>query len=845
MIFALEIHGFGEVGAINEVTDTVRDGAYLRVTLASALSVDDVGRDLYVWGVTGLPTGHYTIADVDGSDVLLATALGGTWSGSAGCALDECYHICDGVPPYVTGVEAADLWLDALESDEEQPAVTTSAGQDVPLLGGIASIDGIEVRLSGYLRDRFAALLYQPVAKVAESIGATVETLVTWGGPLPLDTPIYVGSESIHATSVASSTVDGVTYYTHDVRRGALNTNPTEHLAGEWCIEYVRTPVGLQVSCYTYPDDATSRDDRTRVWTGRVEGWQLDGGGATLRLRMATHVLGVRGFALGKSQAVQWRRGDDSPDDIDWLLWYIEPPRLTRWWPCLEFLGFCLPVPDGDNVWAYGDAVPVPTYADVTRVKLETIDMMERQAAAIEYVWHLGAPDSGGPWAMVDTQYLSRGNWRDSDLSEFASEVTVDEFGQRSLVRVALCPIYPVAADRPQNDVERSGISPMGHVQVHPVEAIRQIVQSSGTGACGDYDTLPVECGCGVPDLGVDTASFDAALAADPTLTAGNVIIRGDEQAKLPELLEMLCRCYGYSLVSDAAGRVRLADMASMSPTAVLTVDDLAEGLIPNYSADYRATLTGFSYQFDRPWLGTVDTLSSRAGADYPVYVDGLATSSVSLKPTFAPYVDNQSQAALAARMGRLAYLNASVSARLTVQVVPTWEGDVGDLARVTLPALPGAEYGATGLDAYGRIIDRQRDIRPIGETWDSVTIAMYGAVVVDDAGLWAPTLLVVSVTSDAVFKCGVGSFGGLVSRLRVGDRVMLYDPLWTARADDPAVVSGVSGTSVTLSAAWKSGGVDVTPAVDDIISLVAHDSCPALSQSEWAWLRPEEEWSR
>ena len=46
-----------------------------------------------------------------------------------------------------------------------------------------------------------------------------------------------------------------------------------------------------------------------------------------------------------------------------------------------------------------------------------------------------------------------------------------------------------------------------------PRRGHRQILQSSGFGALGDYDTLPRECGCALPNSALDTGSFDDLIA--------------------------------------------------------------------------------------------------------------------------------------------------------------------------------------------------------------------------------------------------------------------------------------------------------------------------------------------
>ena len=202
-----------------DVTDTARDEPYLRVTLGVELDAGTLAARSTCKGPTGLTRDTYTIAAVDGFDVLLATDDGGTWSGDGGGALGM-YHLSDGTPAFASGANAAAMWREVLEDAQGKPAVTTTAGQTSPLLGGIASVDGIEVQLASAMRDAFCALLYPAVAKLAIALDGTDETVTTWGSALTDGAPVYIGAECIQSQGSSSSVIDGVTYYEHDVRRG-------------------------------------------------------------------------------------------------------------------------------------------------------------------------------------------------------------------------------------------------------------------------------------------------------------------------------------------------------------------------------------------------------------------------------------------------------------------------------------------------------------------------------------------------------------------------------------------------------------------------------------------------
>ena len=301
--------------------------------------------------------------------------------------------------------------------------------------------------------------------------------------------------------------------------------------------------------------------------------------------------------------------------------------------------------------------------------------------------------------------------------------------------------------------------------------------------------------------------------------------MNGAEIEKLPELLVMLLRTYGFGLVSDRFGRVRIVDLTDTTPTLTLTVDDLAFGFKPTYSAGYKTTLTAFSVTVERPWLADQIIENMKAGADFPVYAEQLGTSTIAVKPPFAAYVDEVSRGALVARMADLLGINAAIGGTLRANVSTAWTGSVGDVVRVTFDQLPGSVYGDESMDCVGRVIDLDQQIREVGESWNSVTIALYGATDVAE-NLWAPTVVVATVTADDEFTVVAGGFGADGwTRFRAGDRVMLYDSTWTARADDPTPIDSVVASKIFLSAAWKSGGLDITPAAGDIVALVAYSS--------------------
>jgi hypothetical protein len=69
-------------------------------------------------------------------------------------------------------------------------------------------------------------------------------------------------------------------------------------------------------------------------------------------------------------------------------------------------------------------------------------------------------------------------------------------------------------------------------------------------------------------------------------------------------------------------------------------------------------------------------------------------------------------------------------------------------------------------------------------------------------------------------------------------DEVLLYDENFTLRSTDgAATISSVSGNTITLSAAWKSGGSDITPAPTDIMLHGEKQNQTTETQTEFAWI--------
>ena len=75
-------------------------------------------------------------------------------------------------------------------------------------------------------------------------------------------------------------------------------------------------------------------------------------------------------------------------------------------------------------------------------------------------------------------------------------------------------------------------------------------------------------------------------------------------------------------------------------------------------------------------------------------------------------------------------------------------------------------------------------------------------------------------------------------STFNVNDEVLLYDDNFTLRSTDgAATISAISGDTITLSAAWKSGGLDVTPAPTDIMLHGEQQNQTTETQTEYAWI--------
>lgn len=821
-VFAIEFGGWGEAGPQVTISDVSAPSAGVRVLEAAGhgLTSADVGSRVRVHGITSLPSGVYVVADVDGDDVTITASVGATGAPvAAWLALEDPYRIVDGVPDGVASDNPRlRNWIDSAAD-----AVSITAGQRVPLLGGIATVDGIEIRLTREATDAFCASMYPQFVSIVEPLTYTATSARVWGLSEPADGVYFLCDEAVYLSDPVSDTVDGVTFWDVTLRRGILGSSARSHIAGLWLVADLRTPIGLPARAYV---------DGTQVISGFCERWNLAAAGVWVA-QIGSHVLAVHGLTMGKSSdVVQYTRATRVAA-TDFGIWYLEPRPRVGTWRYLEFLGFAVPYPIGENIWAFGDAVSIPTFADCVRLKLEDLSKIEQQARVVTSPRWYGTPDAGGPWFSVDARHANS----DDDLRDIAPEARDVE----KLTRVAVDFARPVNVAVAANDVARVGVMPLGYVGVHPVEAIRQILQSTGGGDNGDFDTLPEEIGARLPDSALDVASFDAAIDAWPYMVAANVAFRGDDVAKSGDVLSMLCRVYGFALVSDSIGRVRLVDLAAVTATAALGYADLLHGSQIEYSGDYSASLLSVRVAFDAPWAAAPVSEKINATNTAPSYVRGIATTSVDLSPTFAAWVDESSRAQFFARWRRIQYSNVGIQTTLTVQTVPTWSGDVGDLVSVALPVLPAFVAGETGgLDALGRIVNRVRTVRAVGESWDTVTIIVYGGVATDTRPLWSPTGEVDTVTDDETFTLDFADYGG-DNLFEVGDLVWLWDEYMTTRVSVAAEVLAVDGDELTISDDWG-----VTPAAGDIVTHAERTGQPTDALETWAWMldaAPATEW--
>jgi hypothetical protein len=322
-------------------------------------------------------------------------------------------------------------------------------------------------------------------------------------------------------------------------------------------------------------------------------------------------------------------------------------------------------------------------------------------------------------------------------------------------------------------------------------EVVKTVLQSSGTGQRGTYDTLGTAAGYGLPADWMDVSAYP--------LSPAEVALVDEEAASLADLAGGWFRLQGLCLVQRrlASGEVALT-LVFVDPTENGGALELAQ-------ADVQVAGVSVPRLVEAPNQIKIDTTAGPYAG--PVYVinslaqaqqEGTRSTEIS-----APQATAQAAVALAVtllRRGRgQSLIKLTVGPWVDLQV-----GDVIDLKTAHPSQYDWANASRQPADVPARVVGWKLNLWT-GEQELTLLLAGSGALSVN----LCPTATIASVVGSVVnVSAGEGSYftdGDVVTFYKVGDE---------ATYETTGTISTVSGDALTMTgapAAWVTTGIKVT----------------------------------
>jgi hypothetical protein len=871
-VYVIEIDGWGEVGPAINVTNAegFSDGSFTLTTGGSPPASDELGAMIWVQGCDSvIADGYYTLTAVVGSTFTMqadpAEVTVTSYAPASGLArIEDHYKISDSMPSWVTGANAQARWF------RDLIGVSESAGQRIKTTGGIASVDGFEftmARRSGMaaiLADTYLLASRGPVvlfeALAADSTTIVTESAVPYAGesvssPSGAAQPVWIGTEAIDVRGTITGTdpVGGVTAYTmtHNgsttfVTRGVLRTLAQSHAQSVAVFGAMPTPIGQIARAYVYDYGHASHADRSVVSEGACESIDPSQAHSTAQtFALASHLLSgnkrtdsTTATAFGVV-GEHWSTGSQRQR--------VESINGSRWnYMLVDGVAAVLTARTGsDPVSVNSDGIEEWDYLTITLVdELQDFPVVRR-------------PDSRESWEKVS---IPRGEELiDPRLGIWLPTQPLTMRGIGSVYVAATAASYPLChVFRPDTWAKSENFDTyigLGerYVRINPVDAILEILTSTGTGNNGTHDDAPKEFGFGVDVNDLETATFTTIGNRLETegIEAGSIALLSTEDNDLRERLDILCQTFGLAIVTTTTGKVRLVDMVEIDYDTAVTLDqgDLVEAPA-SLTLSTGGALNSVTLNYDRPWVDP-ETAEARQKQTMRADTGGILESlyrvsgqSITLAPWFAASVDDDSRDALAKRWSRLIGQTNGVVGTITAEVDSGYSGQIGDTVAVTLPAFPNAQDSGPMSGALCRIVDRVHVSRPVGRASDALTLHAYGVTADDKPRQWAPSGVVSSVTSKLVFNLEPTTYSGGINydsdavSFADGVDVDIYTTNWSLRSTvTPGTVASTAGNTVTLSVAAAGGSGDVTPSVGDKITLAGEQNQSVSEAAKWGWL--------
>lgn len=869
-VYVLEIDGWGEVGPAIDVTDAegFADGTFTLTTAGTPPPATEYGAMIWVEGATAvIANGYYTLtartATTFTMQALPAQVTVTTAAGlSAIARIEDHFKISDSMPSWVTGTDAQARWYRDLIN------VSESAGQRIDAIGGIASVDGFEFTMArrtgmaAVSADTYRLSAAGPVV-LADPLTASATEIVTESAapfagesattPSGPAQPVWVGTEAIDVRgTVSSSAADGVTTYTatHDgsatwVTRGVLRTFAQSHAETVAIFGAMPTPVGQVVRSYIYTDGHASHADRTTGPSGACDSVNPSQGlGTAQTLAMASVLLSGR---TRSDSAVA--SGYVVTGDTSWLsgaqAHRVKSANGSRWTHLL--------------IGGHGALLTARTGSDPVDVDSNGLEEWDYLAVTLvdefdEFPIVRRPPDSETWRGFAEPRGADLGG----GILDLEINTHLFRNGDGNLVvpiggSEPLCHVFrPDTWARTRNDEEYIGAGDR-YVSINPVDAILEILTSTGDGSNGTHDDAPKEFGFGIDVDRINSATFTAIgdRLDEEGITAGSIALLSTEENSLSERLDILCKTYALAVVTETDGDVRLVDMVTIDFDTTQTLD---EGDLVNAAASFSlgvgSAINSVTLKYDRPWVNPqtvegqqIQVIRASTGGILES-LNRVSGQSKTIDPWFAASVDDDSRDALALRWSRMIAQTNGVVGRITANVDPGYTGQIGDTVSVTLPAFPNAQDSGAMSGALCRIIDRIHVSRPTGDDpHDQITLLVYGVTSADKPRQWAPSGVVASVTSKLVFDLETDTYHGPdytsdATSFSDDSKINIYTENWSLRSTVSAgTVSSTAGDTMTLSVAAAGGSGDVTPSVGDKITLSDESDQSASEAAKWGWL--------
>ena len=706
--------------------------------------------------------------------------------------------------------------------------------------------------------------------------------------------PAFVSSEAIRVDS-ATAAPSGPTY-TFDLTRGLLRTTKEQHIYGELFFQGFTTPAGKRLWLHETKESDTSYFEAEELFNGVITGVEYDEGGGMQEIAVSDDMLVTKkrpSYGFGEPQAVSISAVSSTYNlSIETIL-KIDQQFVGYYWRWVIVDGVaCRILLDPVEQRYFEASSRADNYGRVLSYQIlqkEIVNdgkinalILEQRSSLDEYKqWatppenegtSIGRTENGVLIREFPDDYYIYGMDQLSDGTYIGIPKLNWEEIQENGLELKIGHVFEgnEFAENPTWDLGRNYVFPAERwVRANPVEIILQILltkwgDSLNTfdydGKTWDFDVLPAELGL---SLNPEQINFDSFLRAanffdENEIYLYNAYITSKDTGTLEKWLEdNILQPFLISLTVGSDNKINLTLLAQQEyNTALNTLNNAAlfsnagEPSEISYRYDSSMLVSKIVHEFERGWLPPDDPESKKT-VNYLFGIDGASRQLLGLeaeelksKPQAAPAFADSDLPALGEYFGPYLTAFRTIIPVFTCQVHKTFAGNCGDYIYVDLANLPDARGGDdTNLQGVGLITKRKRDVL---HQIDELEVAILNTQRLEVLRGWAASGKIDTVTSDTIFDLlpdeyiptRFSDYDEDAEAFNANDQVLLYDENFTLRSTDgPATISSIVNNKITLGAAWKSGGFDITPAPTDIMLHYNQASQTTETQTEFAWI--------